>query len=672
MKTIKLLFILPLTAAVAIACTREPLAPFEETETPTIVDGQVLVPFTTEAGAVQTKVEMKDGSTANMVFSAGDKLMVYNSSTVEPSILTLKSGAGNSSAVFNGNLTLKAGKTESDLAGKRLQAVLIPEEGAAQGVFNYDASTKKLTVDYSSKSLDSDLEALVRRTILYKGETVYEDRKFTFTMMSSYVKMSVTVPSEESDLARDYTVEVSPNFMICNDATCSGSGWSTGNYAGKMNGTFTASSATSGTLYMAVLAASELRIEDYTIYEDEPTFDITMENTYKGYGLKGGSISGQVILPGKGYSKAISLTDYDNEDVLLGQPESVRKRILQTYHADLNGNGYLSKYEAAQLKSCKMYGNEDLINASFYQYFTGMTVFEDETLINCRNMTKVLLPKYIIEIGERAIEGCTKLSSIIIPSAVTSIGYHAFNNSTSLSRIVIPSGVTTIGDCAFRYCTSLTEVVFDSSAKVASIGEAAFQNCTSLEAIAIPSKVTTIGDSTFDGCTSLSNVSIPVRVTSIGERAFAACKALTSVRVPARVTSIGANAFIGANSLVTVILPTSGIHAIEEGTFSGCTSLVNIALPEDLETIGPAAFKECSSLVNITIPAGVTSIGYEAFYHCESLTSVYLYPLTPPTIDYYTFYGCPKATFYVVDKDAYWDAHDTWSQWYWRRIEVMP
>lgn len=669
MKTKTYIVSLLLVLATATACTRAELD-FETSSAVVDNDTQVLVPFTAEAGEPQTRVQM-DGSTSNIVFSAGDQLMVYNSTLVAPSILTLKSGAGNKSAVFTGDLVLKAGKTEADLAGKRLFAVLIPEAGVSAGVFNYDASQKKLTVDYSSGSLDSDLDALVSRTILYQGETTYEARKFSFELQTSYVKLNVTVPSEESDLARDYTVEATYDWHLCSTVNNGGYGWNTSGWNATVTGTFTASSATAGTLYMAVMAGYDFRILDDSPWDDEVDLSFKMDNGYKGYGLVGGSISKAVIAPGKGYVKSITLTDYDTEDVLLGQPESVRKRILQTYHADKNSNGYLSKYEAAQLKSCKMYGNEDLTNATFYQYFTGMTVFEDETLINCKNMTKVVLPKHITTIGERAFGGCTKLFSIIIPSGVTTIVNYAFINCTSLSRIVIPSGVTAIGDYAFKYCEAMTEVVFDTPVTVSSIGESAFANCKSLEAIAIPSKVTAINNNTFDGCTSLSSVSIPVRVTSIGEYAFSNCKALTSVRVPARVTSIGASAFKGATSLATVILPTSGITAIAADTFNGCTALVNIALPSDVETIGTAAFKECSSLVNITIPAGVRSIGYEAFYKCESLTSVYLYPLVPPVIDYYTFWGCPNATFYVVDKDAYWDAHDTWSQWYWSRIVQM-
>ena len=137
MKTKAYLYILPLVAALALSCTRDILEP--ETEPATVAEetgGQeVKVPFTVEAGAPETRVAIS-GSTTNIVFSEGDQLMVYCWKIVEPSILTLKSGAGQRSATFTGYLTLSAGKTEADLAGKTLQASLIPQEGVSQGVFS--------------------------------------------------------------------------------------------------------------------------------------------------------------------------------------------------------------------------------------------------------------------------------------------------------------------------------------------------------------------------------------------------------------------------------------------------------------------------------------------------------------------------------------------------------
>ena len=75
MKTKAYLFALPLVAALAFSCSREILD--LDAEPATVADGtSLLVPFTAEAGSPQTKVAMKDGSTSNIVFSAGDQLLV--------------------------------------------------------------------------------------------------------------------------------------------------------------------------------------------------------------------------------------------------------------------------------------------------------------------------------------------------------------------------------------------------------------------------------------------------------------------------------------------------------------------------------------------------------------------------------------------------------------------
>lgn len=669
MKTKTYIITLLLAIAAAYSCSRIEIDTDEATAGTVENGDHVLVPFTTEAGAAETRVQM-DGSTTNIVFSEGDQLMVYFYQLVEPSILTLKSGAGNKTAVFEGDLILASGKTEADLAGKKLYAVLIPAVGVMMGVIRYSGIWRELTVDYSKSAIDSDLGALVARTALYEGETTYEARKFSFRMLNSYVKMNVTVPSEESDLARDYTVAVTNDWHISAKATCSRSGWSHTDEASTVSGTFTASSATAGTLYMAVLADDQIRTTDDGAKYDEVDFNIAMDNTYKEYDLTGGTISKAIIEPGKGYTKSVTLRDNPNQDVLKGQPESVRTRIMSTYHYDLNNNGYLSKYEAAQIKSCKMYGNDDLTDASFYSYFKGMTTLEDETLVSCDNMTTVILPKYITQIGNSAFEGCSKLGSVVIPSGVTSLGNHAFYNCTKLSRIVIPSSVTTIGNYAFKYCVNLTEVIFESPVRVESIGESAFSKCSSLEGFAVPDKMTTIEKKTFEDCTSLKTVVNTVNVASIGEYAFFNCTALGEIRVP-RVTSIGKYAFAHATSLQSVYLPTFLFSSIEEGTFDTCTSLVNITLPASLETIGVSAFKECDALTTLAIPASVKSIGVRAIYECDNLTTIYCYPTTPPSITYDSIYACPNlTTIYVPNRNVYLDDND-WHNYHLYRLKNM-
>lgn len=50
-----------------------------------------------------------------------------------------------------------------------------------------------------------------------------------------------------------------------------------------------------------------------------------------------------------------------------------------------------------------------------------------------------------------------------------------------------------------------------------------------------------------------------------------------------------------------------------DSTFSGCTSLESVVLPEGLKEIGNGTFARCESLKEITIPTSVTKIGAAAF-----------------------------------------------------------
>jgi len=62
---------------------------------------------------------------------------------------------------------------------------------------------------------------------------------------------------------------------------------------------------------------------------------------------------------------------------------------------------------------------------------------------------------------------------------------------------------------------------------------------------------------------------------------------------------------------------------IDSGTFSQCSSLRKIALPEGLASIEGSTFWKCVSLQEIYIPATVKTVGGSAFYACKSLNKVY-------------------------------------------------
>jgi len=88
------------------------------------------------------------------------------------------------------------------------------------------------------------------------------------------------------------------------------------------------------------------------------------------------------------------------------------------------------------------------------------------------------------------------------------------------------------------------------------------------------------------------------------------------------VTRIGEWAFAKNNpeSLDSITIPDN-VTEIENGAFSGCTSLAEINIPKNVTSIGEWAFYR-TGLTKIDIPSSVTTIVNGAFLGCTSLTAI--------------------------------------------------
>ena len=329
----------------------------------------------------------------------------------------------------------------------------------------------------------------------------------------------------------------------------------------------------------------------------------------------------------------------------------------------------------------------------------------DKAFQYCFNLTSVTLPSSITYIGEWAFMGCSRLASITIPRDVTSFGELPFGGCSSLTSItveegnkvfdsrdncnaiiekatdkliqgcantVIPNSVTCIGGTAFYGCNGLTSITIPSS--VTSIAAGAFTSCSSLTSITIPQTVTFIGGGAFSSCYSLTSISveegnkvydsrdhcnaiiesktgklvqgcngstIPSGVTAIDDYAFSGCSNITSITLPDGLTSIGDGAFSSCDRLESISIPNS-VTYIGGGAFQ-FSALKSVVIPEGITSIGDFTFRNCSSMESVTIPDGVTSIGKNAFAECQRLAKVTL-PAGLTSIGERAFYNCWQLT----------------------------
>lgn len=125
-------------------------------------------------------------------------------------------------------------------------------------------------------------------------------------------------------------------------------------------------------------------------------------------------------------------------------------------------------------------------------------------------------------------------------------------------------------------------------------------------------------------------------VTSIGRFAFAESE-LVNISLPQSINTIGWGAFADCLHLTDVAIPNS-VKRIDGAAFTGCTNLESIVIPNGVTRIEKITFWGCG-FKKITIPPNVTFIGEGAFIECEKLQSITL-PSKVKTIDECAFAFC--------------------------------
>ena len=143
-----------------------------------------------------------------------------------------------------------------------------------------------------------------------------------------------------------------------------------------------------------------------------------------------------------------------------------------------------------------------------------------------------------------------------------------------------------------------------------------------ITSVVVSPGVTSIGNLAFTRFSKLIHVDIADSVVSIGEQAFSDCSSLTDIKIPQSVTYIGVKAFGSCTKLSSITLSTNNITSIRLYTFSGCSELSSIVIPDGVTSIQLGAFSNCTKLTSITIPGSVTSIGSNVFDGCTSLNDI--------------------------------------------------
>ena len=121
-----------------------------------------------------------------------------------------------------------------------------------------------------------------------------------------------------------------------------------------------------------------------------------------------------------------------------------------------------------------------------------------------------------------------------------------------------------------------------------------------------------------EGLCTQTNLRIPEGAVCVENGCFSGCTSLETVELPASLRELGVSAFAGCTGLRRVILP-AGVTRIRKSCFDGCIRLEEFTIPDTVVGIGEWAFRGCASLKRVLVPWGVTDICAEVFIDCPAL-----------------------------------------------------
>ena len=203
---------------------------------------------------------------------------------------------------------------------------------------------------------------------------------------------------------------------------------------------------------------------------------------------------------------------------------------------------------------------------------------------------------------------------------VTKIGDEVFSNCTNLTEVIFPSTITEIGEYAFYYSRDLTSITCYASTPPA-MGENAFGTADKTIPVYVPANAL----SSYQSNADWSEFTRTTYITFISN----------NLEYKLLYTSPNQAEIIGYTTTPTGVLniPATVSHkgkdysviTIAEEVFAECSGLTELVFPESLRTIGAHAFHYCQDLTSITCyNTTPPNVGTSAFANTDETIPVYV------------------------------------------------
>jgi len=111
---------------------------------------------------------------------------------------------------------------------------------------------------------------------------------------------------------------------------------------------------------------------------------------------------------------------------------------------------------------------------------------------------------------------------------------------------------------------------------------------------------------------------LPSNLEKILEGSFSNCTKLTEITIPNSVKEIGSEAFDSCSNLHRIIL-SENLEKISFRTFGNCIGLSKITIPNSVKEIEDKAFESCTKLQDVIFRNYSMKISSNAFENCSEL-----------------------------------------------------
>ena len=252
-----------------------------------------------------------------------------------------------------------------------------------------------------------------------------------------------------------------------------------------------------GIVYVPSSAVADYRAadvwKDCRIYSDDATnngftFMITDAEKHECQAVHyDKSLGGDVVIPS---TVAINGTDYTVTGIATKTFYNCDKITSLTIPATMREIGeeflgYNTRLERITVED----------GSRYYKDIDGILYTADgATLLKCPEhyFDPVAVPDGVRTIAERAFLS-SNITSVVLPNTLNEIGYLAFGYCKHLTKVTIPASVTTLGRTVFGGCHYLKYAKIESEV----VGEYMFYDCTSLQDIILSPKVNKVGKEAF-------------------------------------------------------------------------------------------------------------------------------------------------------------------------------